>query len=587
MTPQTPPLRPAWLRAVGLVSLALGLSVFAWWPMLAAYPKTETYEGPYLQQALEAARVSVVRYHELPLWNTFNCGGVPLWDNPQGFIATPLVWPLLLAFDTTRVLSIWYVGHVAIGFVCMWILARHELGLSREGTFVAAGMWAFSGIHSLQFTGTGFHWAASMYMPLAIFLWRRAERDLRAAAGLAILMSLEFYGGAVYPIMLTTVMLLGETLTRVWQPARMKGIARAACVAGLWAFLLSAARLIPVIYQSSAHKRGLPVETDALDWTTLKDMFLARTHTREIPGHTYLWPEFGNYVGPLLLGLALIGLLTGAPSHVWVLVTLVWVFGFMLGHAGRWAPWHLLNAHVFPFKDMRVPSRFTTPVGLFLALFAGVGVDRIERMTLFVTRQRRVANAAHLAALGIGLVGVGDLCTAGYHWIADSYNGPPLKRTSPAAHLYLEGPRLASFVDQPRQNRGRFECWEEWGWERGAPLWPGDVPQARATDPTTGAVTGVSRTTNTFTADIVASAPTRVRFNTSFDLAWRTSVGNVVEDDRVLGVDFPAGSHHVVVKYWPRGLTAGFILSGAGVLSVTAYFVVPGVKRRRRRARER
>ena len=489
---------------------------------------------------------------------------------------------MLLAFDTTRVLQIWYVLHAAAGFVCMWILARHELRLSREGAFVASGAWAFAGTHALHFTGSGFHWAAAMYMPLAIFLWRRAERDLRAAVGLAILMSLEFYGGAVYPIMITSVILAGETLTRVWRPSRIAGIARAAVVAGVAFFFLSASRVIPVIYQARSHHRTLDVEIDVLQWSTLKDMFLARTHTRWVTGQRYVWPEYGNYLGEVVVGFAFLGVLLGGADNLWVLFVGEWAFLFMLGHAGSWAPWHILKAHIYPFKEMRVPSRFTVPVGMFLAAFAGIGVDRVSRVVFALMPSRRVADAARMAAFGIAVVGIGDLCTSGYPWIAESYIGKPLAKDIPiSARLWDEGLGRDGFANLPQQNRARIECWDEWAFEREAALWQGDVPQAKTTSP--GAtITGVTRTQNTFVVDVDASAPARVILNSTFDLAWRSNVGQVVDNAELLAVDVPAGQHHVLVKYWPRGLTAGFVLTFLGIAGAIAFFAHD----RRRRLRQ-
>ena len=510
------PVRPTWLRALGLVALAIGLSVFAWWPMLD--------------------------------------------------------------------LEFYFVLHAAAGFVCMWILARHELRLSREAAFVSSGCWAFSGAHALHFSGTGFQWAASLYIPLVVFLWRRAEKDVRFAVGLGMLLSLQFWGAGVYAIMLQSVMLVGETITRAWRPSRWKGILRALVVAGFVAFLLSAGRAIPVVYQMLSHKRQLGVETDALQWNTIRDIVLARNHSRGVVGQTYTWPEYGNYIGPLIFTLVVFGVVLGSLEFPWLLVAGVWTFLFMLGHSGKYAPWHLLKENVYPFTNMRVPSRFTVPVGMFLAAFAGIGVDRVGRLAFRISRRINIARAVRTAAFGLGLIGVGDLCVSTAIWIADSYYGAPIKKdvvVSPK--LYLDGPGLAGFVDQPRQNRGRAECWDEWGWEREAALWAGDVPQAKPLDKKLAIVTDVTRTQNTFTADVEASKPTRVLFNSTYDLGWRTSVGEVVDNNELLGVDVPAGHWMVYVRYWPRGLTVGIVITWVGIFGVSAFFVIPGVRARRRR----
>jgi hypothetical protein len=567
---------------LGVVALALVLSAFTWWPMLSAYPHTQIWEGPFMQEMLEAARVSMVRYHELPLWNPYQCGGVPLWDNPQGMGAAPLFWPLAaFTADTTRAMELWYVLHVALGFVSLWLLARLELGLTWQATIVACCMWAFSGTHTQHFTGAGFQWTGAFYIPLAVFLWRRAERDWRMAIGLGLVVALQFWAGAIYPVMFTTLTLAGETATRLVTPSRIKPIARAGAIAVLAMLALSAGRLIPVVYQAMTHKRPLGIETDALEWSTLRAMYLDRDHARFVPGQMYVWPEYADYVGPFLLGLSILGIAVGVADYPWVAGGLAWVFLIMLGHKWSWAPWHVLKNHVYPFKDMRVPSRFNVPVNMFLALFAGIGVDRLAMIARRLSFRPHAAQAVRTVGIVLGLVGAGDMISLGYPVIASSYIGPPLDRdVAVSPRLFLEGAPMASFVDQPQQNRGRFDCWEEWAFGAGAGYWRGDVPQARTT--TAGAtVLNVIRTQNTFLAEVDSTQPAHVQFNTAFDLGWRASEGQVVDDARVLAVDVPPGHHTLRVKYWPRGLTLGLLITITSVVAIAALLVVDARRRRR------
>ena len=123
-------------RVLGVFGLGFLLSIFAWWPMIAAYPATQGGDGPPYHKTLEAARVSLVRYRELPLWNPYECGGLPLWDNPQGAASAPLIFPMFL-LGTTATMYLWYLLHSAMGFASMWFLARDEVKLSRPATFVA------------------------------------------------------------------------------------------------------------------------------------------------------------------------------------------------------------------------------------------------------------------------------------------------------------------------------------------------------------------------------------------------------------------------------------------------------------------
>ena len=566
-----PPLSPSSRRIAGLALLSLVVSTFAWWPMLAAYPLAQGGDGPFYHKMIEAARFSVLHFHELPLWNPYECGGVPLWDNPQGVAGAPLVWPALF-LGTTRTIEIWYIVHSAIGFTCMWLLARSEFRLSRGAAFVAATTWAFCGFQNQHYSGGHFTFVPFLFFPGAILLWRRAETDMRMAVGLGLLVALTIYEGGVYPLPHLVLMLGVETLMRIWPARRFVAIARAGAVVVLVAFTVGAARFLPVIDQLRSHTRPLGIETDAMQWSTLKDIFLSRDHGRSVAGQMYVWPEFGDYLGPFILVLAVIGLFLAGVENTWMIVLLVWAFLLMLGHVGRFAPWSLLKAHVFPFKEMRVPSRFVASLTMWISICAGLGIDRLAEKARRWFGAKNGSEPLRVALLGIALVGAGEMIGVGISWSAQCFTTPAEVKVEASPHLYYGGAGLAAFLDQPRQNRGRLECWEEWSFMAGAPLWNGDVTQAKSQSD--GAVVeATSRTPNTFTLDIDAKQPARILINSTYDRGWRTNVGTLDNLDRELVLDVPAGRHHVELRYWPHGLTLGLWLTGLGIVAVVAFFV--------------
>jgi hypothetical protein len=568
-------MRRLW-SGLGVLALGLVLAVYAWWPALSAYPHTQVGDGPFFQNMVESARVSWFRWHELPLWSPYQCGGVPLWDNPQGIAASPLLWSFLTVTTSTRAIELWFLSHVVFAFFGMWLFLRHDLRLTAPSSIFGACVWAFCGYFDQHLSGGHLTWVTFAYLPLGLFLWRRAEKDVRYAIGTGALVAWEMHEGATYGLPHMAVLLAAETLTRTWPPRRLLFIARAGAIVGVVALCLSASRLLPVIDQLRSHKRPLGDETDSLQWQTLVDMFLARTHGRGVPGQQYVWPEFAAYVGPFVLGLGIVGLLTGGLENVWLAALLAFSFSLMMGHAGRFAPWHILKDHVYPFKQMRVPSRFNAEVTMFIAIFASIAVDRTVERVRRLTRSVRAADGTRMALLVLAFVGVGDIITVGIDWTQTCFTNAPLEEhVAVSPRLYVGSPgMLAPFIDQPQQGLARQECWEEWAFHRDAPLWTGDVPQARAANPALAEVTGAFRTQNTFSFDVAAQAPSRILLDGAYDHGWRASVGEVTsEGDDLLAVDVPAGTSHVVVKYWPHGLTTGLWLSALAALGIVAFFV--------------
>ena len=166
-------------RALGLGVLALGVAAYLWWPMLAQPTGTQNGDGIYFHKLLEAFRVSIAHHHELPLWDPYECGGRPLWDNPQSPIGSPLTW-LSLVIGTTWMMKLWYVAHTAAGFVSMWLFAREELELTRVAAFASSAAWACAGFHTHHLSGGHMAFVSFELMPLAVLL---GEALIGATAG--------------------------------------------------------------------------------------------------------------------------------------------------------------------------------------------------------------------------------------------------------------------------------------------------------------------------------------------------------------------------------------------------------------------
>lgn len=570
-------LQPLWVRLVSLTLLALGLSVYMYWPAVITYPLTAWGDGQYTQRFIEAGKVSISRYHELPLWNPYECAGLPLWDEPESIVAAPLML-LMQPLSATLTMRLWNVLHHAAGFVGMWLFSRHDLRLSRGATLVASTVFALTLGHTRQYGGGHAALVGFLFAPLALFLWRRAERDVRFAIGLGVLFAWTFYEGGGYPIPHLGLVLAFETLTRLNRRSAL-GIVRSGAVTVVTFVTVAAARLLPVVDQLLHHTRPLAEETDTIPLKLLGAMFFAHPHEGRIPGQQYALGEYNTYIGVVLGVLVLCGILLSMRDRKWFFAVGVFVFALMMGHFARWAPWHLLREYLFPWKSMRVPSRFRLIFILFVAGWVGFAVDRLPP---FLSRRlgHRIGAAARTAVLGIALIGAGDALGISSTTLESIYRSAPESVVTPGPRLFIGGrTTLAPFIDQPRQNQGRVGCWEEWNFTAGAPVWEGDVPQAKAAGDEV-VVESVSRTQNTFTIDVDAKAPGRVLVNSPYERGWRTDVGTIANDRKLLVVDVPAGRAQIHLKYWPHGLTAGFALTAFGIATVVGFFVWDSRRRR-------
>ena len=218
----------------------------------------------------------------------------------------------------------------------------------------------------------------------------------------------------------------------------------------------------------------------------------------------------------------------------------------------------------------------------------GIAVDRIPQLFLQKLSMPSVARALRAALVGSALLAAGDAVGLGQEILAYRFNGAPEAKVARAARFHYGGAGLTpDFMDQPRQNQAWLGCRHyTWAFEAEAPVWTGDVPQARAQDDG-AAVLAASRTHNTFTFDVDVKRPARILLNSAWDRGWTTDIGAVVENDnKLLAIDLPVGRHQVHARYWPRYLTLGLWMTGVGIAGVLVFFLRHRIARRLARRRQ-
>jgi hypothetical protein len=577
------PLNPTWLRLSGITGLGLLLTTYAWWPMFLAYPKTPEEDGRHFFFQFETVKAAIRTYHELPLWNPFDCHGIPLWNHPESMAGGPILL-LTTGLSTTVTVMLWNIIHVTAGFVGMWLLVRDDLKLSRMAALVASSMWAFGVAHTDQYAGEHSTLAGFLYAPLLLLLWRKAEESWNARVGTGLVIALMVFEGQTYPLPYTLVVLGLETLTRIWQPRRAKKILLAGVTVAFVGIMISACRLLPLVDELAAHKRPMEPDYDHL-WhiRSIVDMYMLRTpHWRSrFVDQQYVFGEYLTYIGWLGVILVFIGMAVSTAEYTWLLVLTGLTFLFMLGHFAPWAPYTFLQAHVLPFKSMRVPSRYRLLMLAPLSMLVAVAIDRAPKVWRENLGMPRVASALRAALIGMALIAVGDAIGLGQEIQTYRFNGAPEQRVARATRFHYAAAGLTpDFIDQPRQNKAWLGCRHyTWAFGSDAPVWAGDVAQAKALDD--GAIVEVgNRTHNTFTVDVDVKKASRIVLNSAWDRGWRSDVGTLVEnDDKLIAIDLPPGRYQVHAWYWPRYLTLGMWMSALGVLGVTLFFARAPLRR--------
>ncbi len=582
--------RAAW----GLFLGALFLS-FSFWAPAFEHPTASGWgDWQWFHHMWEAGRISIERWHELPLFDPHHCGGVPLWGNPQSQVFAPTYLMFVLPFGTTIGHKLYVVFHAAIGMMGTYLYARRELRVAEVAATFGALVFTTAGFFAWHGAGGHATFLAFYYGPFLMLCWRRSARDYRYAAAVALIMSLIVFEGGHYPFPYFLVWLGFDFGMRFVRGPRRGRMVTSALLAGALTGLVAAMRVVPILITILAHPHPVP-DTDSMTLSEILRIFTQRDQAQmHFEGHQWVWPEYGAYVGYGALSLALGGLFVGIldatrlrPSRPRVeLVTLILgaiLFTMMTqGNAGAHYPWPMLQELPF-YRSIHVPSRWRVMVTWHVAMFGALAIDALERSTRSLDMRRPMQRLAASLPVILLLMTTADIWSVTWT-IVDRWDGPVIGAATPADHFTLVryGNYFGDYANYPSSNVGTRECYDPIPWEVAPTLWLGeDEPFARLAEGTEGEVIDAGRTSNTLWADVNLTSAGRVIFDQNYFEEFRPNRGTLADDEERTAVDLPAGRQRVTLRYSPPDLPYVVTITLIGL--VVCFFVARGGVLRRRR----
>jgi hypothetical protein len=560
------------------LGIFLGVAVAACLPMLdQAGAMNSFHDAQFLSGYERDAVLSVSRFHQLPLWDPFTCGGIYGLGAPQTRYASPF-FLLSLLFGTDRAASLLAVLLPVLGMEGMYQYARHRGALSVPSLLVApffplcgwfALAWRFGWVQFLSFC----------LVPWILVGLRGVLRGSRRGALLcsaAIAITMGFGGTYTLPmaVLLCACELLSAALPRL---SNLRGRGARVYAALTWrrvqtiafgmAFTIplvlgiAAYRLWPMLNGLSATLRimgGEPRNTLQGLWDFL---FVGATQSSQGLGHFYLAPG--------VAALALLAAPWRGNAGAWLGAALS--YALSLGHVSEYAPFVLLRK--LPLYDtLRYPERYLLLFVLAVSLLAASGAS-----TLIAITRCRLGRKGPSIVLGL----LGALVLHGLVLEADN-----MRALASRVHLVP----TPDFQDAPfRQSRGNrwlvshfvaegmgsLGCGEAYPVPMSTRL-RGDLPaeeylaSLHEGAAAVGSAKRVSWSPNHMVVAVDTPTPVRLAINQNHHPGWRSNVGRVEPWDGLLSVVLPAGRHQVALDFWPRsgigGLLASLVAAAGGVL---------------------
>jgi len=548
--------RHEWTAALGS---ALALSLLFAAKVFRRAPIASVWDWDYTFTSQAIAARTVREFGQIPLWTPFVCGGMPYLGNPQSRLLTPAFLPYLV-LSPDHAARVELVVHLAAAFVGAFYLAR-SVRLSRSASFVSALVFPTCSFHLAHFA-VG-HAATALPLallpwPLALGLRALATRRASFAALAGLVLAVMFGEGGAYA--LSYGLLLLGALLGVHALVERR-LAPLGVLASSVAFTLAfgAAKFLvtfEVMQANPRHTARPETFPPALMLRALlsHDQDIAQFHPHQLWG----WYEYGAYVSPAFVALALLGAVA-ARKRTWPYAAGTLLFcALAFGHLPEdslASPWALLH-RIPPFSSLRAPSRFLAVVVLLLGLLAGFGTELLQR------RLSRRAWAAVLAVVALSLVDAWVVGTPALeHAFRPTLPAPaaPTRPPRPFAQYLDTSPPLMVGDDGAsprmypilRSGHGVVNCYEPIQ-SPSAAVGTAD-PRYRGEQYLTGpgSLRLVAWSPERLTFDVNADTATTLVVNQNFDAHFRLTEGrgSVLSEHGLLAVKVPKGAQRVTLVY--------------------------------------
>jgi hypothetical protein len=340
----------------------------------------------------------ILHYHQFPFWNPYIGGGNILFAHPEVGVLSPF-FLIIMVFGAVGALKLQILIAYFLGFWGTFLLSR-RLGLSGISSYLVSFAYFGSVYFGLHFAIGHIPFTHFCFLPWFIFFLLKTDDGGKYLIGAALAVFLLIIGnGAAVPFLYTAF--FSGLFIILWSLNKRDFAYIKRYIAGLiGGVALAAIKFIPM----TAYLMEYRWEGRQDDYTPLGllwNSFLSLNQNlfqEVIPEQHWGWHEYGAYISPLIMVLALIDVIF-IFRKIWIWLVLgIFFFLLGLGDFSDFSPWSLL-LQIPGFSSLRGPSRMFQFVILSAAILAGFGLDFVIGRFKIKEKARKPASIVIVAII--------------------------------------------------------------------------------------------------------------------------------------------------------------------------------------------
>ncbi len=478
-----------------------------------------------------------------------------MFTHPEVGILSPF-FVLLLIFGSIAGLKLQMLICYFLGFWGSYKLAR-KLGLSDLASYLVTFTYFGSSYFALHFSIGHVPFTHFCFLPWFVYFLLKVQNNWKYIFGSATAIALIIIGnGAAVPF-LYTIFFSGFFVVLYSIEKRSFRLIKAYVSSIIMGLLMASVKFIPMFnYLSQNQWEGSPDDFTPIA-LALKGFF---SFNQEVFQHVHPeqhwgFHEYGAFISPILIILAIIGMiLSFKKCRLW-LIAAVFFFLFGLGNFFDISPWNLL-LQLPGFSSIRSPARANQFVVLSISIIAAFGMDALLARVKITEYSKKIT-----AGLIVGLVLLINILVNLPAFKSIDYKLPEkVHFQKDFRHVVGDAGNIYNFF---LQNRGSLRSpWlSAYKESRGLVTPTEDVLMEYVTQ---GQARIVHRryTPNQVEYDIASSSAGALVFGIGYDKGWyATDDRPLYETNGLVTIDFSSGDNKIVLKYCPPYFVLGLLIS--------------------------